>query len=262
MTLSSSRLANDISDGRGARAPSLLKSLLYAACIVVPVTLVIATTSFKPDAFAAPVGEPRAATATEQRAILIAVIEHQRSSERSPTFDANGAQRRLALENVTVSICGKRRQSQERCGELTPQWDEDPRNSPDRSIHVIDRNLSEALVEALRRVNVRQQPLDAWSVPGIVPVDRERVAAIFSMREDPQVFYCGIPPAFYRAFPQASGILRISRPVVSAHGDHALVYVQTTYGHSGQDSRMELFALQRGQWKFIGLIGYVQNIIG
>lgn len=264
MTASSSRSSNDGSHGHGhgARAPSRLTSLLYAACIVVAVALVIVPNSSKTNLFVAPVGKPRVATAAEQRAILIAVVEHQQITERSPTFDANGSQRRLALENATVSICGKPPQSQERCSELTPEWYEDPGNSPDRSIHLIDRNLSETLVDALRRFNVRQQPLDTRSVPGIVPVDRERVTAILSMQEDPPVFYCGIPPAFYRAYPQANGILRISRPVVSARGDHALVYVQTTYRNSGQDGRMELFALQRGQWKFVGVIGYVQTIFG
>lgn len=248
--------------GRDARAPSLFKSVLYAACIVVAVALVVVANSSKLKAFDAPVDPPRVATAAEQRAILIAVVEHQQSTEQSPTFDANGTRRRLALENATISICGKRRKSQERCSELTPEWYEDPRNSRDRPIQLIDRNLSETLVDALRRFNVGQQPLDALSVPGVVPVDRERVAAIFSMMEDPPVFYCGIPPAFYRAYPQANGILRISRPVVSARGDQALLYVQTTYRNSGQHDRMELFALQRGQWKFVGVIGSVQIIFG
>lgn len=238
MTASSSRLANDISDGRGARAPSLLKSLLYAACIVVPVTLVIAITSSKPDAFAAPVGEPRAATATEQRAILIAVIEHQRSSERSPTFDANGAQRRLALENVTVSICAKPRQILEGCSNLASRSAEYLKDS---------RSQSNPLIDALPRFSGGQRPLDARAVPGIVPVDREHIAAIFETKSS--------WPAFRRAYPQADGILRVSRPVVSARGDQALLYVETRFLNKGMNSELELFALQQGQWKFVGLVG-------
>lgn len=242
------------------RTPSLLKALLYAACIVVPVALVIVVTSLKPDAFAAPVGEPRVATAAEQRAILIAVVEHQQSSAQSPTFDANRVRYRPALENVTLSICGKRRQSHERCSELLPESDEEFEKSRNRP-RLVDRKLSNTLVDALGRFNVGRQPLDTRSVPGIVPVDRERITAMFEARAKKQPKVYGSPPDIYQTYLQASGIIRVSRPVVSARGDLALVYVSTTYAPSETNDQMELFAFQQGRWRFVGVVGYIRSTV-
>ena len=260
MSASSSQSANDVSRDGNTCTPSLLKALLYAACIVMPVSLVIAVTSLKPDAFFAPVGEPRVATAAEQRAILIAFVEHQQSTERSPTFDVNRVQYRPALENVTLSICGKGQQSDERCSELLPESDEDFEKSRNRP-RLIDRNLSNKLVDALRRFNVGRQPLDTRSVPGIVPVDRERITTMFEAARKNRPNLYGSPPDIYQTYLRAGGILRVSRPVVSARGDLALLYVSTTYAPSEKNDQMELFAFQQGQWKFVGVVGYSQSTV-
>ncbi|QWF17305.1 hypothetical protein [Lysobacter capsici] len=235
MTASSSRSLNDGSHGHGARTPSLLKSLLYAACIVVAVALVVVVTSATPGAFDALLGPPRAATAAEQRAILIAVIDH-RQLAKPATRDAHGAQRRLALVNTTAALCGQPRQRLEPCAELPSQLDNALTNS---------HNLSDAMIDALPRFNAEQTPLDTRTLPGVVPVDRERVAADLAK---------GFSPEFQQAYPQVDGIVRVSRPVVSGRGDQALLYVETASDYQG-GNQLELFALERGQWKFVDVVG-------
>ncbi|MBW8809528.1 MAG: hypothetical protein JF591_11980 [Lysobacter sp.] len=260
MTASSSRSSNDGSHGHGARTPSLLKSLLYAACIVVAVALVVVVTSSKPNAFDASVREPCAATAAEQRAILIAVVEHQRSVAESPTFDSTGVRYRLALENVTLSICAKPRQNQERCRDLTPGSDGEPENCRNLPNCLLDRNLSKQLVDALRRFNVGQRPLDTRFVPDIVSIDRERITAMFQALGKQSNVY-GYRQNVYQTYLQASGILRVSRPVVSADADQALLYVETTYDPSKVTRQLELFERKQGQWAFVGVVGYTQTEI-
>ncbi|WP_152670241.1 hypothetical protein [Lysobacter capsici] len=260
MTASSSRSSNDGSHGHGhgARAPSRLTSLLYAACIVVAVALVIVPNSSKTNLFVAPVGEPRVATAAEQRAIVIAVVEHQRSVAEPSTFDASGVRYRLALENVTLSICAKPRQNQEGCRLLAPERDEgidDSRNLPGRPI---DPNLSRQLVNALRRFNVGQRPLDTRSVPGTVSIGREQVTAMFEAVGKQWNLHGIYQRDVYQTYLQASGILRVSRPVVSPGGDRALLYVETTYDPSKVIGQMELFALRQGRWTFVGVVGSTQ----
>lgn len=234
MDRSSSR-SNDISGGRRVRGPSLLRSLAYAACIALSVSLVIVATSSTPNALAAPVpiAQARAATPAQQREILTAVINaHQ--PERFATFDANGTRQRLALEDATVAICGTPRPSGVYCTKV-------PSDLSTRSPEVPD-----ALLEALPRFNDGRHPLEVRTLPGIIPVERKRIAAIFKE---------GFWPEFYQAYPQASGILRVSRAVVSAGGDQALLYVATSRGGLDGSGGLELLALERGQWKIVGYVG-------
>lgn len=235
MTASSSRSLNDSSPSRGTRAPSLLKALLYAVCIVVTVALVIAVTSATPGAFDALLRPPRAATAAEQRAILIAVIDHQQPATPAAR-DAHGAQRRLALVNTTAALCGQPRQRLESCSELPSLWDNALTTFP---------NLSDGMIDALPRINAEQTPLDTRTLPGVVPIDRARVAADLAK---------GFSPEFQQAYPQVDGIVHVSRPVVSGRGDQALLYVETASDYQG-GSQLELFALEQGQWKFVDIVG-------
>lgn len=257
MTASSSESANDRPHGRDARAPSLFKSVLYAACIVVAVALVVVANSSKLKAFDAPVDPPRVATAAEQRAILIAVVEHQQSTEQSPTFDASGVRYRLALENVNLSICAKPRRNQEGCRDLTPDSEQDLANARNVPGRLLDRNLSKQLVDALRRFNAVQRPLDTRFVPNIISIDRERVTAMFAALGKESNLY-GYRRNVYQTYLQAGGIVRVSRPVVSADGDQALLYVETTYDPSKVTGQMELFERKQGRWTFVGVVGYTQ----
>jgi|GEM_PF-4514519 len=236
MTASSSGSANDGSHGRDARAPSLLTSVLYAACIVVAVALVVVANS--PNAFVAPIGEPRVATAAEQRAILIALVKHEQSVPREPASLSNGARDRLVLENATLPICRRPRQGEQDCRALaSPPLGDEPEAS---------RNLTHALIDALPRFNIGQQPLDTLSMTGILWAERERLAGLLKT---------GYWTRFHQAYPQANGIVRVSRPVVSARGDQALLYVETTYDDWRRDGQMELFALRQGQWVFVRIVG-------
>ena len=233
-----------------SRGPSLRRSLWFAACITLSASLAVAV-SLKLDAFAAfaaTTGSPRAATDAEQRAILIAAVEHLQSADRAQYFGANAEQRDIMLENATVAICAEREQSRRRCSELPSGPDE-----ASETHDLIDRRLATKLIGALQDVNLARQPLDNRSIPNTVPVDRERVAAMFtsmSFWEDLQ-----------REYPQADGILRIGRPVISARGDRALLYVETHSRLSGIHSQMELFELRKGRWKYVGGVGYALHII-
>ncbi|KWS05366.1 hypothetical protein AZ78_2917 [Lysobacter capsici AZ78] len=165
---------------------------------------------------------------------------------------------RLALENVTLSICAKPRQNQEGCRLLAPERDEgidDSRNLPGRPI---DPNLSRQLVNALRRFNVGQRPLDTRSVPGTVSIGREQVTAMFEAVGKQWDLHGIYQRDVYQTYLQASGILRVSRPVVSPGGDRALLYVETTYDPSKVIGQMELFALRQGRWTFVGVVGSTQ----
>ncbi|MEH6414639.1 hypothetical protein [Pseudomonas sp. CGJS7] len=241
MNSSSSRSSNEDARGRDARAPSLRRSLLFAACIALSASLAVAVTALKPnglksDSFAESTGPARVATAAEQRAILIAVVEH-RQPEWFPRSDARGAPLHFSLEDVTVAVCANPRRSQKRCREVPPQSAETLRGVG---------SLSNVLVDALPRFNAGQQPLDNQNVPGILPIDHRRVAAISGID-----FW----PEFHKTFPQSAGILRISRAVVSSRGDHALMYVARSYGNLGGEGGLELLELRQGRWRVIGHVG-------
>ncbi|MGO1070770.1 hypothetical protein [Lysobacter sp. CA199] len=236
MNPSSSPSSSDVSGGRSARVPSLSRSLSYAARIAFVVSLVVAFTVLKPDTFAKSEGPPRAATATEQRAILIAVVEDLQPVWQATSGAADAARRRLVMEDATVAVCAMPRQSSDPCVELLP----------DSTDHLA-RSLSapKALVDALSHFNAKPQALDIRTLPDIIAVDRERLAAVFKK---------GDWPEFHRTYPQASGILSVSRPVISARGDQALLYVAHVYGNLGGRGWVALVELRQGQWKIFGRV--------
>lgn len=232
MDAPSSSMSNNLS-----RGPSLRVSLAYVACMVLPVALVLAITSPKADAFISSIGPPRAATAQEQRAILMAVIEHEQSTERFPMFDEKGSRRVYALEDTTALVCGTPRQEGSPCIDIMMSSTED-----------VAKSLSapSKLVAALPRFNARQQPLEIQALPGTILINRERIAAVFKK---------GGWEEFYRAYPQAAAILEFSRPALSARGNQAVLYAAKSYGNLGGEGWVAVLVLQQGQWKVVSRLG-------
>lgn len=185
----------------------------------------------------------RAATASEQDAILVAAITHQR-----PNASIGREPQPLTLDDSTVSICSERRRDRP-CSELVP-WSEDDLANGRHAGSLVDADQARALVATLRSVNVGRKSLAHLRKAPFT--DNERIAALTKPTGDWQ--------KSSSAKPRTAGILRVSLPVVSAKGDLALVYVETYAPTSGTAGQMELFAIRGGQWHFAGALGYTLQV--
>ncbi len=210
-------------EDRAVRTFATVGLMLVFAVIECPPNLAIAEPGPQRNAVVRP-------TASQtDRAVLATVLNHEFASDKGT----------IVLEARTATTDTDRRNTVEfglKKGRMKPVLKGEPA-----------RKLGEAVVSDWMRRNRKPTPLP--------PLRADRKVIMLTHKEQERIFAHGWWPAFYKRFPNSTGLTRVSLPGYSKDGSEAVVMLgnqrQGRWGHG----TLYFLVRDNGRWRVSGKMG-------